>query len=220
MSSSLLIRAQLFHPLEEGRAPFVRISVDPTVPLKTFLQKANISGFEATIDSEIKQNLFLIGGMGYINARLNEEDYVYSNSGMFGVFGADLNLTKYVDPSDRDIFFVGFHYGFAALSHEATDIKMNNYWGDYYTSVPRESHFATWVEVAMGVKAEVGKNIFIGWTGEVKFRNKLTKGEMIPYVIPGYGKNNESYAFDLSLFVSYAFTMKPKKRAVIIEPTE
>lgn len=214
------MRAQLFHPLEEGRAPFVRISIDPTAPLKTFLQKADVLGFEATVDSEIKQNLFLMGGFGFANTSVDEATYKYRNSGMYGVIGADLNLTKYLDPTDRDIFFVGLHYGFAGMSHEARDIKMINYWGEYRTFVPKESHTATWVEVAMGVKAEVAKNIFIGWTGEAKFRTHLSKGEMIPYNIPGYGINNEKFAFDLSLFVSYAITMKPKKKAVIVEPTE
>ncbi|MDA3852721.1 MAG: DUF6048 family protein [Bacteroidales bacterium] len=214
------MRAQLLHPLEEGRSPFVRISVDPTVSLKTFLQEANMYGFEATIDSEIKQNLFLIGGIGFLQTTLEEANYGYNNSGMFGMIGADLNLTKYKSPKDRDIFFVGLHYGFATLSHEANSIVMSNHWGDFSTEVPRESHAATWIEIAMGLKAEAAKNIFIGWTGEAKFKTHLSQGEMIPYNIPGYGKNDSKVAFDISFFVSYAITMKPKKKPSNIEIME
>lgn len=175
-------------------------------------------GVEATVDTEIKQNLFLIGGMGYINTNIDEDTYTYSNSGMFGMVGADLNLTKYVSPQDRDIFFVGLHYGFATLSHQASDIIIaNNPWGESYTSVPKEAHTATWVEIAMGVKAEAAKNIFIGWTAEAKFRTHLSNGEMIPYNIPGYGKTASNVAFDISFFISYAITMKPKKAPINIE---
>lgn len=215
--SPLLVRAQFFLPLEVGRAPFVRISVDPTVSLKTFLQDANMYGFEATVDSEIKQNLFLVGGVGYTTTTLEGTNYAYNNSGMFGQIGADVNLTKYQNSKDRDIFFLGLHYGFATLSHEASDILMSNYWGDYSTEVPLEWYTASWVALSMGVKAEAAKNIFIGWTANTRFRTHLSSGEMIPYNIPGYGKNDSKVVFDISFFVSYAITMKPKKQPVNIE---
>lgn len=218
--SPLLVRAQLFQPLEEGRSPFVRLSIDPTVPLKTFLQQADMHGLEATVDAEIKQNLFLMGGMGYVATNLEADNYTYANTGMYGVVGADLNLTKYQNPKDRDIFFVGLHYGFATLSHDASDVLMTNYWGDYATLVSRESHTASWAEIAMGMKAEMVKNIFIGWTGKAKFRTHLSSGEMTPYSIPGYGKNDSKFTFDLSFYVSYAITMKPKKKATNIELVE
>ena len=218
--SPLLLRAQLFHPLEEGRSPFVRISVDPTVSLKTFMQSAAMYGLEATVDTEIKQNLFLIGGAGYINTHINEESFTYSNSGMFAMFGADLNLTKYQSPKDRDIFFVGLHYGFATLSHEATGIFLENDWGDYSTDIASEMHTATWIEIAMGFKAEAAKNIFIGWTGKAKFRTHLSDGDMVPYNIPGYGKTDSQVSFGLNFFVSYAITMKAKKKPNNIEIVE
>ena len=220
MLSPLIMRAQLFSDLEEGRSPFVRISFDPTVSLKTFMQKANMTGFEATVDTEIKQNLFIMGGIGVINTNLEKEAYEYTNTGMYAVLGADLNLTKYISPADRDIFFVGLHYGLASLSHEASGIVVSEYWEDYPVSVAQEFRMATWVEVAMGVKAEMVKNVFIGWTAEAKFRTHLSSGEMVPYNIPGYGKNDSKVAFDLSFFVSYAITMKPKKKPVNVEPVE
>jgi len=212
VASPLLVRAQLFKPLEVGRSPFVRISVDPTLPLKSFLQEADIYGFEGTIDSEIKQNLFLMGGLGFSNTAIAEGTYDYTSSGMFGMIGADLNLTKYQNPKDRNIFFMGLHYGFAVLSHEATGVSISNYWGDYNTQVSSESHTASWLEISMGTKAEAAKNIFIGWTADAKFRTHLSDGDMKPYYVPGLGKTDSNFSFDISFFVSYAITMKPKKQ--------
>ncbi len=220
--SPLVANAQLFKDLEEGRSPFVRISFDPTVSLKTYMQEATMTGFATTVDGEIKQNLFLVGGFGMINTNLNNGEYDYNNTGMYITVGADLNLTKYLNPKDRDIFFLGFHYGFSLLSHEATGISISNYWGDYSTSISREEHTASWVELVVGSKAELVKNVFIGWTGKVCFRTHVSDGDMLPYNIPGYGKyDTESRtAFDLNFFISYAFTMKPKKKKTSTSPLE
>jgi len=213
----LVMRAQLFKPLEVGRSPFVRLSVDPTVPLKTFLQKADMTGFEATVDSEIMQNLFLIGGLGNTSTHMSDERFSYANTGAYAFVGADLNLTQYANPQDRDIFFVGLRYGFSVMSHEAEDIVMENYWGSYSTDVASEAFSASWLELAAGVKTEWAKNFFVGWTAEAKFRTHLSDGEMTPYNIPGFGKTDASFTFDLNIFLSYAITLKPKKAAPLTE---
>ncbi len=213
--SHLMANAQLFQKLEEGRKPFVRVSFDPTVSLKRFLQEANMSGFEATIDSEIRQNLFVIGGLGLLNCNFDYTNFDYTNTGIFGMIGADLNLSEYKNPDDRNIFFIGLRYGLASLSHEAGNVVMDNYWGEYATAVERESHSAGWVELAMGIKAELTKNMFIGWTGEAKFRTHISSGKMTPYCIPGFGKNKSSFAFDLNFFVAYAFSFKRQTKAAV-----
>ena len=205
------MNAQLFTPLEVGRKPFVRVSFDPTVSLKSYLQHANLAGFESSVDTEIKQNLFLTGGFGILNVQQDEPNFQYTSNGMFLSVGADLNLTKYTNPLDRNIFFVGLHYGYAVLTHNASSIVfVDDYWKAAPRSISSESITASWVEVAMGLKVEAVKNIFIGWTGEAKFRSHLSSGEMRPYMVPGLGKTETKFNLGINIFVSYAFTMKPK----------
>lgn len=217
--SSVAMNAQLFNDLEPGRQPFVRISVDPTVRLKTFMQNAKTTGFEVTVDSEIKQNLFLSGGFGRSMTNQDIESFQYTNNGYFLNGGANLNLTKYRKPTDRDIFFVGLHYGFSRFTQEAPRIELENAWGKYSTSVDKERLSASWVEVAMGLKAEVAKNIFIGWTGEAKILSHVGSSTIEPYNIPGFGKNDSAFSFDFNFFISYAISFKPKKQPVATEDT-
>ncbi len=206
----LVANAQLIKDLEVGRSPFIRLSVDPTVTLKTFLQKADLNGFEATVDAEIKQNIFVVAGMGMTNIEIKEDNYEYVNNGLYVMAGADVNLTKYQNPRDRDILFVGLRYGFATMSHAASGIVIDNYWGSNTIDIDRSALTASWAELAFGMKAEFAKNFFLGWTGEAKFRTHCGKKGITPYYIPGYGKNKNPFAFDLNIFLSYAFTMKPK----------
>ena len=214
----LVTNAQLFKKLEVGRSPFIRLSVDPTVTLKTFLQKADLNGLEATVDSEILQNLFVVGGVGMTNVSIKEDNFAYANNGLYAMLGADLNLTKYQNVRDRGIFFVGLRYGFATMTHEASGIQLDNYWGENNISIAREALTASWAELAFGIKTEFAKNFFLGWTGEAKLRTHCGSKQMSPYNIPGYGKNNKAFAFDINIFLSYAFTMKPKKAP--LEATE
>lgn len=218
--SPLLASAQLFKPMEEGRARALRVSVDPTVPLKTFLQDADIMGLEATADMEIKHSLFAIGAFGVATTSQKSEDFNYVSNGMYLTLGADVNLTKRSTITDNDIFFIGLHYGFSAYTQEVTDIVIDNYWGDYTTSFPKEALNASWVEVAMGIKAEYAKNLYVGWTGKAKMKVSDSSANAQAYYIPGFGKNESNIAMDFNIYLSYAFAFKPRRKPLSSEPVD
>lgn len=209
-----MTQAQLFKPIEPGRQQMLRISIDPTLSLKSFLQEPDIFGFESTVDMEVKQNLFLIAGFGMADVDQTSDLFAYKCNGMFMTLGADLNLTAYRDPQDRHIFYMGMHYGYALVSHEASDINFSNHWVTTELSVPSENRTASWVELTMGIKTEAFNNFFIGWSGESKIRTHLSDGEMLPYYIPGFGKTTKRVSLDFNIWVSYAISFKPKKKKI------
>ena len=205
------VSAQLFRPLESGRQPMIRVSVDPTLYLRRYFQDADMVGFDVAVDTEIKQNLFIEAGMGVANLNLDDKFLDYKSNGMFLTLGANLNLTKYQTPQDRHIFYVGFHYGYAFMAHEATDIYYSNHWGTPDLFIPLENRTASWLGLAMGLKAEAAKNFFIGWSAESKLRTHLSSGAMKPYYIAGFGKTNNRVSLDFNIWLSYAFSFKPRK---------
>lgn len=213
---TLSVQAQLLEPVPAGRARYVRVSIDPTVPLKTYLQQASISGLEFSADTEIKNDLFLIGVGGYSTVSDVKDTYSYASNGAFVALGLDFNMTKSLLLSDRDILFCGLRYGYSLNTHTVSDIVISNPWGDYHTQLPSETLGSGWVELVLGVKAEIAKNIFIGWTGEAKFLAHTQKGASTPYYISGYGRydSESSFNFDVNFFVSYAFTFKAKENVV------
>lgn len=208
---SFSMQAQLFDPIENGRAKHIRLSIDPTVPLKTYMQDADIMGLEVTIDTEVKQNLFLIGITGFSNTSKVSDAFNYKSNGAYLALGADVNLTDRPLLTDRDIFFMGLRYGISVFNQEVEGISISNPWGEYKANIPSETVNAGWFEIALGIKSEFAKNLFIGWTGEAKFKTHCKNTATPPYHIPGYGKFSDSrFAFDMNFFLSYAFTFKAK----------
>jgi hypothetical protein len=208
LTIALSLQSQVFKDLEEGRRPFVRLSFDPTISLKSYLQDPNLVGFEAAIDSEIKQNTFAIAEVGNLSTIYDSDDFRYANNGLYARVGLDINLTKYRKPSDRDIFFIGGRFGFSTFNQKVDDIILDNYWGEKKEYIPDEIYSAMWIEIVAGVKAEMTKNLFIGWTGRAKVKTYLSSGEISPYIIPGFGKNDSRIAFAFNIYLSYAIFLK------------
>jgi hypothetical protein len=62
-----------------------------------------------------------------------------------------------------------------------------------------------WFEIVAGIRVEIAKNIFMGWTA----RNKNLIGEdqigiMSPWFIPGFGKTTGS-AWTVNYAIGYKF---------------
>ena len=213
--------AQLFEPLEAGRQPILRLSVDPSLFARSYFQEADMSGFDVAVDTEVKQNLYLETSFGVANISQTTDAFSYVSDGVYATLGANLNLTAYQNPQDRHIFYFGVHYGFARLNHHANDIVISDYyWGDARLSVPQEVRSASWVELTLGIKAEAAKNFFIGWSAESKLRTHLSPGEMSPYYIPGFGKAENALGLGFNIWVSYAISFKPRKYESLLEISE
>ena len=206
--------AQMLKPMEEGRQPMLRFSVDPTLYARRYFQQADLFGADFILDTEIKQNLFLEAGMGFADVSLSAKQYDYSNQGVYVTLGANLNLTQYQSPQDRHTFYVGLHYGYALISQEVGNIVCSNYWGQVESHIPQEQCATSWVEVALGIKAEAAKNVFIGWSAESRIRTHLSESSVEPIYIAGYGKTTNRISLDFNFWVSYAFSFKPKKKVV------
>ncbi len=154
----------------------------------------SITGFEASVDYEIKLNYFITLEGGYERALPESDFYNYELSGYYARVGLDYNLIK--DRTDNDIFFLGLRYGISSYTQQATDIAITSYWGDNILSLPQESLTAHWVEAVVGMKAELffAKNFFIGWA--VRGRAIFAGNDFYtlqPFTIPGYG-NSEANA--------------------------
>lgn len=151
----------------------------------------SITGFEASLDYEIKRNYFLTVEGGYEKALPQSDLYNYELIGGYGRVGFDYNIMK--KRVDNDIFFLGLRYGLSNYTQSANDIQITNYWGSSSLSVPTETLTAHWAEVVMGMKVELffAKNIFIGWTVRGRLLVAGNKYETLqPFTIPGYGTSD------------------------------
>lgn len=163
---------------------------------------------EVTIvaDARINSNLYAAFEGGYANTPYSDSTYTYKGNGMFVTLGVDYNFLKRQYPTEKNIFYGGIRYGFSHFNYSVPTYSINSpYWGDHLSgSVPKTNVNAHWVELLVGLKAEVLKNFFMGWNIRERILiNSVKTDEIAPLVIPGFGSGSKRAVFDVQYTISY-----------------
>ena len=159
-----------------------------------------------TADFEINPKLYPVAELGRLETNRKEETHHYQSSGYYGKIGFDRNFLAPQPNSRYDMLYAGFRLGGSTLSHQANNIVISDdYWGDYTASIASHNMKSFWAEAVAGVKTEVFKNIFMGWSvrGQLMLFRK-NNAEMKPWLIPGYGKGGS----DTSIFITYTLSYR------------
>ncbi|KAA2244458.1 hypothetical protein F0L74_00295 [Chitinophaga agrisoli] len=165
-------------------------------------------------DYRIKKDLYLAAEAGWQSTSHSDTNYTYKGRGVFVTAGVDYNLLKKLLPQERYMIFAGIRYGFAQMSYEAPSYTISNsYWGDKLPgSVPKTNTSAHWVELIMGIKAEVLKNLFLGWNIREKILVSGPKDDIFPPIaIPGFGSGTKKSQFDWQYTISYCIPLNDIK---------
>jgi len=185
----------------------IRIGIDVSKLLLPVIYKGERIGFEACADMHIKDNIFAIAEVGWLNVNLNKKDFHYRQNGMYGKLGVDYNMLKSRRPNSNDIVYIGGRYGVSMFNHQAEGITVPgyHYWPDATDGViPKKMMNAHWLEFLLGVKAEVLNNLYVGMTFRLKFIIVSPKGDYsTPYIIPGFGNGDAGFSMGINYYVSY-----------------
>lgn len=198
-SHAQLINRTEEKPLTSG----IRVGVDLAKYIFQVVEPA-ITGFEASVDYEVRPNYFIALEGGYEKASPQNENYEYFLDGYYGRVGFDYDLLKNTD--DLDILFVGMRYGLSRYTQSAGNIEITNYWGTAIRDIPEERLTTHWAEVVLGMKTELffAKNIFIGWTARGRFFIDGNDFEVMqPFTIPGYGREEKKLSVGVTWSVFY-----------------
>ena len=184
----------------------IRVGVDFSKFFLPVIYKGERTGFEATADIHVKGNIFVTAEAGWLNVNLDKEDYHYWGNGMYGKLGVDYNLLKSRRPNSNDIVYFGVRYALSVFSHQAENVTVpGHFWPDATDGIiPKNTMNAHWLELLLGVKAEVLNNLYAGLTFRFKFRMVSPKDDYsIPYLIPGYGYGKPEFQMGINYYVSY-----------------
>lgn len=192
----------------EARPFYIRVGIDPTRNLQTYLQGADRRGLEFSMDFEVKQNFFPTVETGYYTWEDNNELMEYNSNGTFLRLGCDYNFLSYISPKDRDIYFMGLRYGISVFNQEIPRFNIDNAWASDTYSFDKETITAHWLEYTVGTKVEIFNHIFLGWTGRIKKRIATSKNKVQPYFIPGYGKTKNNTVADVNIYLLFAIPVK------------
>jgi len=162
---------------------------------------------EISIHANLKNRFFPVVEIGYgkTDTTGEETNIHYQTSAPFFRVGMDYNVF-YKKPHLPGYFTVGLRYGFSSFTYDmqSPDLVDPN-WG--HTSIPVTYNDvksnAGWLELVLGMKTQVYKDFYMGFTVRYRARQSMKKYENTePYYIPGYGRGKTS-KFGITYSLSY-----------------
>jgi hypothetical protein len=176
-------------------------------------------GYELLADLQITDNIFIAGEFGISSTRLDTDSYSfnYNLNGRYFKIGINKNMLKQDDKTKNDLVFVGIRYSYTGIKHKATNISIaDDHWDEEIIVETGEHNLKChYIDVVAGVKTELFKNIFMGWTirGMIRLAPK-SYGIMTPYIIPGFGKGSRkaSLGFNYSIYYRIPYKIAVKKK--------
>jgi hypothetical protein len=176
--------------------------------------------YSISMDYELKQDIYAVLDLGYQHVKISRDQYNYTSNGMFARIGADVNLLNYDKKVDvYEMMYVGGRYGFSLFSQQAENIIIPDaYWGDFNGGrIGKHQINAHWISLVGGMRAEVFRNFFMGWSVfmNLRFYQSGDKG-IEPYNIPGFGKGSNRVTATFNYSLSYRIPMQrytPKIKA-------
>jgi hypothetical protein len=200
----------------------MRIGLDAYGPI-TYIGDNNIFQSEGYFSLDLNEKRSVVVNAGFLNYKHSQSDfnyrYDYINRGAFIKTGLDFNLLKTEKAMGKYWAGIGLRYGLSVYNSEIPNIERLNYWGNGSTSVAPGTSMGHFIEASPGVRAEVLRNISIGWT--ISLRKLISSGagkDLKPIYMPGYGNTGKSIATGISYFI--VWNIPYKKIKVIIKKEE
>jgi hypothetical protein len=184
----------------------ITVQADVGSALSSALSSGVTYSYEAGAQVDLKHKYFPIFEIGVAGANKTSNDNIaFKTNGMFSRLGIDINLLspKKDQKPTTNLFLAGVRLGVSNFKYSLNNaIITDNYWGGTeilnYSNTPNTK---IWYEIVVGVRVEVVKNIFMGWS--IRSKNLLNPdvtGQITPWFIPGFGINNgSSWGFNYTI---------------------
>jgi hypothetical protein len=207
----------------------LRLGTDLSKLARTFLDD-NYTGFEIMGDYRLTKNMYLAGEIGNEERTIENEVLNNTTKGSYFKGGIDLNMYKNWHDMENMIY-AGFRAGASTFSQTLNNYKIydvnNQYWNDDLFTVNESQEFsgltAVWIELQLGIKAQLFNNFFAGINVQLKGLISDTSPDNYENLyIPGFNRTYDSgrigagYGFNLS----YLIPIFKKDKIVIQEKEE
>ena len=202
----------------------IRMGFEAAGSAKYFYEKdrVNLEGYVSADLNEKYSFVFTAGRSDYSYARYRGTSFLmydYRTTGFYLRTGFDVNLIKPEKSQGKYAVGLGLRYGLSHFTYDLPAITHENYWGKYQASVPSTNEWAHFIEITPYVRAEIIKNLSLGWT--ISLRKMIDPGtgqHLKPVYLPGYGNGSKSFSPGLSYFIIWSIPFKTKR--IIIQPEE
>jgi hypothetical protein len=202
----------------------VRIGLEAAGSAKYFYERDKLN-LEATVSADLNEKysfVFNAGHSDYSYSRYRDSSFLmydYRTEGFYFRTGFDINLLKPKKSQGKYAVGFGLRYCLSHFTYNIPNITHENYWGKYQASVPSTDEWAHFIEISPFVRAEIIKNLSLGWT--ISLRKMIDPGtgqHLKPVYLPGYGNGSKSFSPGISYFIIWSIPFKTKR--IIIQPEE
>lgn len=169
-------------------------------------------GFEINGYYDINERFTISADGGYSTFNTENYNYVFSNSGVFFRIGTDYNMLNPVRAAGR--YFAGgsVKYGLSVYDFQSQVIDYMNYWGNYTTAAAPLRKAAHYLEFSPTMTAELFKNVFVGWSIDLRVLLWSGTGEHLRAIdIPGYGNGSKPVSAGMNYYLSIRIPYKTKQ---------
>lgn len=195
----------------------IRFGIDVVKLGRSFFEK-DYRGIELVGDYKLTRRHYIAAEIGNEQKTTDDEQLNFTTSGTYLKAGFDYNAYKNWAGMENMIY-VGLRYGVSSFSQTLNNYEIynpNNYFGGNQLIESGEEFSglsAQWAEVVAGIKAEVFKNIYVGFSLRVNYLISDKKPENFDNLhIPGYGRTyNGKFGAGLNYTVSYFLPLYKSK---------
>jgi len=165
------------------------------------------SAFEFTTDIDFHK-YYLSFDYGYADRIRNESKYIYQSTGNYFRIGPDINFLYYDKRSS--VLFLGVRYARSNYDDKLTFLREDPSYGTLTIERENNDLEASWVELLIGLKVRIWKELYMGYNLRFKFSRSFEVDNLFPFDIPGYGSAEDRSRFDLNYYIYYKIKWKEK----------
>ncbi|WP_418262629.1 DUF6048 family protein [Flavobacterium faecale] len=201
----------------------LRLGVDLYKLSRGFYDK-NYKGIELVGDYRLTKKYFLAAELGTENKTTDDARLNFTTQGSYLKAGFDYNgYENWLDM--ENIISIGLRYGFSTFNQELNNYRIYNssqYFGENQTLTSGQKFnglTASWVEVVAGLKVQVIRNVFVGFS--LRLNTLITNKKPDNFdnlYIPGFNRTyNGSFGVGFNYTVSYFLPLYKKKVVAVMK---
>lgn len=199
----------------------LRIGADISKPIRSFFDK-NYWGIELTGDYRWNYRYFLAAEIGKEKKTTQTDYFNFTTNGQYIRIGADYNTYDNWYGMENMIY-VGGRYGFAQFSQEVNSYTihtLHNYWNENISGTNNSvlatynGRTAHWLELVVGVKVELLKNLYAGASVRLSKIIYQKKDDFPNFWIPAVNRvwENSSIGMNYNYSITYLIPLYKKSK--------
>ena len=192
----------------------LRVGTDISKLIKTAVIK-DYTAFEINADYKFSKKYSLAGEFGNEKRTIDETQVNFTSEGSYFKIGLDYNAYEnWLDMENA--IYVGLRYGLSSYKQTLNShsiLNTDSYWDEnnlINNSVNFDNSSTHWVELIVGIKAEVFNNLYIGINAQLKsYVGNTAPDNFANLYIPGFGKTVEDskwgvgFGYTVSYFIPF-----------------